>query len=86
MVRSEFGEKTQKHGSCFVLKVQAAFYADHFHLYDHRDMVEQEFVIMGVQLTNVQQLWDAAMSIRTKVSEECFQNLAETTARRRKAI
>lgn len=56
MVRSEFGEKTQKHGSCLVLKVQAAFYADHFHLYDHRDMVEQEFVIMGVQLTNVQQL------------------------------
>ncbi len=36
------------------------------------DVVEREIHIMDVQLTNLQQLRDAIMSIWTKVSEECF--------------
>ncbi len=34
---------------------------------------------MDVQLTNLQQLRDAIMSIWTKISEEFFQHLVEST-------
>ncbi len=43
------------------------------------DVVEREIRIMDVQPTNLQQLRDAIMSIWTKISEECFQNLVEST-------
>ncbi len=33
---------------------------------------------MDVQLTNLQQLHDAIVSIWTKISEECFQHLVES--------
>ncbi len=33
---------------------------------------------MDVQLTNLQQLRDAIVSIWTKISEECFQHLVES--------
>ncbi len=33
---------------------------------------------MDVQLTNLQQLRDAIMSIWNKISEECFQHLVES--------
>ncbi len=36
---------------------------------------------MDVQPTNQQQLRDAIMSIWTKISEECFQNLVESMPR-----
>ncbi len=39
------------------------------------DLVEREILIMGVQPTNLQQLRDAFKSIRTKISEECFQHI-----------
>ncbi len=39
------------------------------------DVVEREILIMDVQLTNLQRLRDAIMSIWTKISEECFQHL-----------
>ncbi len=42
------------------------------------DVVEQEIHIMDVQLTNLQQLRDAIMSIWTRISEECFQHLVES--------
>ncbi len=42
--------------------------------------------IMDVQLTNLQQLRDAIMSIWTKFSEECFQHLVESMPRRIKAV
>ncbi len=38
------------------------------------DVVEREIRIMDVQLTNLQQLCDAIMSIWTKISEDCFQH------------
>ncbi len=41
-------------------------------------VVEREIRIMDVQPTNLQQLRDAIMSIWTKISEECFQNLVES--------
>lgn len=41
---------------------------------------------MDVQLTNLQQLHDAIMSIWTKVSEECFQHLVESVQQRIKAV
>ncbi len=41
---------------------------------------------MDVQLTNLQQLCDAIMSIWTKISEECFQHLVESMPRRIKAV
>ena len=44
------------------------------------DVVEREIRIMDVQLTNLQQLRDAIMSIWTKLSEECFQYLVESKA------
>ncbi len=47
------------------------------------DVVEREILIMDVQLTNLQQLRDAIMSIWTKISEECF--LVESMPRRIKA-
>ncbi len=37
---------------------------------------------MDVQLTNLQQLGDAIISIWTKISEECFQHLVEFMPRR----
>ncbi len=49
-------------------------------------VVEREIGIMYLQPTNVQQLHDAIMSIWTKVSEECFQNLVESMPRRVKAV
>ncbi len=39
------------------------------------DVVEREIHIMDVQLTNLQQLCDAIISIWTKISDECFQHL-----------
>ncbi len=55
----------------------------HSHLWD---VVEREIHIMDVQLTNLQQLRDAIMSIWTKISEECFQHLVESMPRRIKAV
>ncbi len=48
--------------------------------------VEREIRIMDVQLTNLQKLCDAIMSIWTKISEECFQQLVESMPRRIKAV
>ncbi len=42
------------------------------------DVVEQDVHIMDVQLTNLQQLRDATMSIWTKIFDECFQHLVES--------
>ncbi len=42
------------------------------------DVVEQEIHIMDVQLTNLQQLRDAIMSIWTKIFDDCFQHLVES--------
>ncbi len=50
------------------------------------DVVEREIRIMDVQLTNLQQLRDAIMSIWTKISEECFQHLVESMPWRIKAV
>ncbi len=50
------------------------------------DVVEREIHIMDVQPTNLQQLRDAIMSIRTNISEECFQRLVESMPRRIKAV
>ncbi len=50
------------------------------------DVMEREIVIMDVQTTNLQQLCDAIMSIWTKISEECFQHLVESTPRRTKEV
>ncbi len=50
------------------------------------DVVEWEIHIMDVQMTNLQQLRDAIMSIWTKISEECFQHLVESMPRRTKAV
>ncbi len=50
------------------------------------DVVVQEIRIMNVQLTNLQQLRDAILSIWTKISEECFQHLVESIPRRIKAV
>ncbi len=41
------------------------------------DVVELEIRVMVVQPTNLQQLHDAIVSIWTKISDECFQNLVE---------
>ncbi len=48
--------------------------------------MEWEIHIMDVQLTNLQQLRDAIMSIWTKISEECFQHLVESMPQRIKAV
>ncbi len=45
------------------------------HLWDVRDIC-----IMDVQPTNLQQQHDDIMSIRTKISEKCFQHLVECQA------
>ncbi len=50
------------------------------------DVVEREIHIIDVQPTNLQQLCDAIMSIWTKISEECFQHLAESMSWRIKVI
>ncbi len=50
------------------------------------DVVEREIYIMDVQLTNLQQLRDAFISIWTKISEECFQHLVESMPWRIKAV
>ncbi len=50
------------------------------------DVVEREILIMDVQPTNLQQLRGAIISIRTKISEECFQHLVESMPRRIKAV
>ena len=42
------------------------------------DVVERETRSMDVQPTNLQQLRDAVMSIWTKISEECLQNLVKS--------
>ncbi len=41
---------------------------------------------MDVQLTNLQQLCDAIMSIWTKISEEFFQHIVESIQRRINAV
>uniref|UniRef100_A0A3Q2XVP0 SH2 domain-containing protein n=1 Tax=Hippocampus comes TaxID=109280 RepID=A0A3Q2XVP0_HIPCM len=46
------------------------------------DVVEREIRIMDVQPTNLRPLCDAIMSIWTKLSEECFQQLFESMPRR----
>ena len=48
--------------------------------------MEQEIVIMDVQLRNLQQLSDAAMSIWTKICEEYFQHLVESMTPRDEAV
>ncbi len=50
------------------------------------DVVEREICIMDVQPTNLQQLRDVIMSIWTKISEECSQQLVESMPRRIKVI
>ncbi len=50
------------------------------------DVEEREIHIMDVQLTNLQHLRYAIMSVWTKISEECFQNLVESMPRRIKAV
>ncbi len=50
------------------------------------DVVELEIRIMDVQLTNLQHLRDAIMSIWTNISEECFQHLVESMPQRIKAV
>ncbi len=50
------------------------------------DVVEREIRIMDVQPTNLQQLCDAIMSIRTKISAECLQHLVESIPRSIKAV
>ncbi len=50
------------------------------------DVVEQEIRIMDVLPTNLLQLRDAIMSIWTKISEECFQNLFESMPQSIKAV
>ncbi len=45
------------------------------------DLVEREIHVMDVQMTNLQQLRDAIMSIWTKISEECFQHLVESVTK-----
>ncbi len=50
------------------------------------DVVEREIHIMDVQPTNLQQLRKVIMSIWTKISEECFQNLVESISRKIKAV
>ncbi len=50
------------------------------------DVVEWEIHIMDVQPTNLLQLQDDIMSIWTKISEECFQNLVESMPQRIKAV
>ncbi len=42
------------------------------------DVVEREIHIMDMQMTNLQQLCDAIISIWTKISEECFQHIVES--------
>ncbi len=53
------------------------------HLWDE---VEWEIRIMDVQPANLQKLHNAIISIWTKISEECFQNLVESMPRRIKAV
>ncbi len=50
------------------------------------DVVEREICIMDVQPANLQQLRDIILSIWTKISEECFQQLVESMPRRIKVI
>ncbi len=50
------------------------------------DVVEREIRIMDVQPANLQQLRDIILSIWTKISEECFQQLVESMPRRIKVI
>ncbi len=52
----------------------------------HWDVVEREIHIMDEQPTNLQLLRDAIMSIWTKISEECFQNLVKSMPWRIKAV
>ncbi len=41
---------------------------------------------MDVQPTNLQQLRDAIMSIRIKISEQCFQHIVESMPQTIKAV
>ncbi len=50
------------------------------------DVVERVIRIMDVQLTNLQRLRDAIVSIWTKISDECFQHLVESMPRRIKTV
>lgn len=47
---------------------------------------EWEVHIMNVQLTDLQQLRDAVMLKRIKVSEECLRNLIQTMPQRINAV
>lgn len=48
------------------------------------DVAEQEIGIIDVQLTNLQQLHAAIMSMWTKISKECFQRLGSVYATKNK--
>ncbi len=50
------------------------------------DVVEREIRIMDLQPTNLQQMRDVIMSIWTKISEECFQHIVESTSWSIKAV
>jgi len=64
----------------------SSLYSNGFHIhpisiqYQLRDVVEQEIYIMDVQLTNLQQLRDAIMSIWTKISVENLLQLVESVS------
>ena len=47
---------------------------------------EWEICITDVQPTNLQQLPDAIMSVYTKISEECFQQLVEFASQKIKPV
>ncbi len=49
-------------------------------------VVEREIHIMDVQLTKLQQLCDAIVSIWTKISEDCFHHLVESMPWRIQAV
>jgi len=64
----------------------SSLYSNGFHIhpisiqYQLQDVVEQEIYIMDVQLTNLQQLRDAIMSIWTKISVENLLQLVESVS------
>jgi len=50
------------------------------------DVVERELRALDVHPTNLHQLQDAILSIRVKISKECFQHLVESMPCRIKAF
>ncbi len=66
-----------KHGNAFTVLLLPPQPPDLNPIEHLWDVVEREIGIMDVQPTNLQQLHDAIMSIRTRISEECFQHLVD---------